>query len=360
MKLYVNEDITKAETLPSYFYSDDEYFAESKELIFSRCWQYAGDLDMVKVPGQIAPVSLLDDFLSEPIMFTRDFDDRLHCLSNVCTHRGNILLDGACNERVIRCRYHGRKFGLDGKFVSMPEFEGVANFPSSRDNLPAVPFDSWNKLLFVSLRPAAPLQTFMNEMFERMSWFSSRNFLFDPSRSKEYLVRCHWALYCENYLEGFHIPFVHSSLNAVLDYSSYITELYPLSCLQLGTGKDTSGTFQLPEGHADTGRNASAYYYWIFPNMMFNFYPWGLSLNIVRPVRKDLTRVSFLSYVTDESFLDKGAGAELDKVEREDEAIVENVQRGIRSSLYERGRYSPYRETGVHHFHRLICDFMNS
>ena len=68
--------------------------------------------------------------------------------------------------------------------------------------------------------------------------------------------------------------------------------------------------------------------------------------------------MSFINYVWKEELLDKGAGAELDKVEREDEAIVENVQRGIRSRNYDRGRYSVTRETGTHHFHRLITEFM--
>jgi choline monooxygenase len=65
--------------------------------------------------------------------------------------------------------------------------------------------------------------------------------------------------------------------------------------------------------------------------------------------------VSFLSYVLDETKIGEGAGADLDRVEREDEAVVEAVQRGCRSRLYERGRYSPDREQGVHHFHRLLC-----
>jgi choline monooxygenase len=47
-------------------------------------------------------------------------------------------------------------------------------------------------------------------------------------------------------------------------------------------------------------------------------------------------------------------------VEREDEAIVEAVQRGVRSRLYDRGRYSPTRAGGVHHFHRLLAEFMRA
>ena len=68
--------------------------------------------------------------------------------------------------------------------------------------------------------------------------------------------------------------------------------------------------------------------------------------------------VSFLSFVWDESKLNKGAGADLDKVEKEDEEIVENVQKGMRSRFYTSGRYSPTREKGTHHFHRIIAEFM--
>ena len=93
--------------------------------------------------------------------------------------------------------------------------------------------------------------------------------------------------------------------------------------------------------------------------MMFNFYPWGLSINIVKPVNDSLTRVSFRSYVYDESKLNRGAGNQLQKVEEEDEFVVENVHNGLRSSFYKAGRFSPKREEGVHHFHRLISEFMN-
>ena len=42
----------------------------------------------------------------------------------------------------------------------------------------------------------------------------------------------------------------------------------------------------------------------------------------------------------------------------EDEEVVESVQRGVASRLYDRGRYSNAREVGTHHFHQLLADFM--
>ena len=149
-------------------------------------------------------------------------------------------------------------------------------------------------------------------------------------------------------------------LNKVLDYSNYKTELYEHCNLQIGFSDESNEVFNFPKDHMDYGSNIAAYYFWVFPNMMFNFYPWGLSINIVKPLSINKTKVSFLTYVYDESKLHKGAGNDIDKVEREDEFIVENVNNGIQSSFYKEGRYSPTREQGVHHFHCLLAQFLNS
>ena len=304
------------------------------------------------------PFVLLEGMLDEPLVITRDREDRLHCLSNVCTHRGTLVCEAegpAVGGNHLRCRYHGRRFGLDGKMISMPEFEGVEDFPSARDDLARVPMASWEKLLFASLTPAAPLEEVLRPVRERCGWLPVGSAALDPSRSRDYLVHANWALYVDNYLEGFHIPYVHAGLAAAIDYGSYQTECYDWCNLQLGTAADGEEAFAPPAGAADHGRRVAAYYWWVFPNTMLNFYPWGLSVNVVRPLAVDRTRVSFLSYVWDESKLDRGAGSSLDRVEREDEAVVEATHRGLKSSFYTRGRYSPARETGPHHFHRLCA-----
>ena len=89
---------------------------------------------------------------------------------------------------------------------------------------------------------------------------------------------------------------------------------------------------------------------------MINVYPWGVSVNIVVPNETDSTTVLFRSYVKDPELLRQGAGAELDKVELQDQFVVENCMKGLRSSSYKRGRYSAKHEQGVHHFHRIITN----
>ena len=81
----------------------------------------------------------------------------------------------------------------------------------------------------------------------------------------------------------------------------------------------------------------------------------GLSLNLVEPLGPRRTRVRFRSYLWRPELIEQGAGAALHQTELEDEAVVEDVQRGVAARLYRRGRYAPRHEAGVHHFHRLLA-----
>ena len=334
----IDPDIRKAKTIASDFYTDARYFELSKEKIFARTWQFAGRLD--EFDG-LKPVTLLPGFLDEPLLLTKNADE-VRCLSNVCTHRGKILIEEPCKANLIRCGYHGRRFDLSGKFLSMPEFGGVEDFPSAADDLANIPFAIRGGFVFASVDPFAPFEEFVDDAAARLEDFEPDGLRLASTRNYE--VNAHWALYCENYLEGFHIPFVHHSLNEVVDYGTYTTETFRYSSLQ--TGFDGDG-------------NIAGRYLFVFPNLMFNFYPWGISVNVVRPVTPEKSIVEFLTYVSDESRLGSGAGADLDRVELEDEAVVQSVQRGIRSRFYSHGRYAPTREQGTHHFHRLIAEFMS-
>jgi choline monooxygenase len=356
---FVDADISKAHTIFTDVYKSAEFFEMAKEKIFAGSWQFAGDTDMVSSNGSCHPFTVLEKFMDEPLLITRDENGKLHCLSNTCTHRGNLVVYENCRLSNLRCKYHGRLFHLDGKFKSMPEFKEVKDFPSLSDDLTSLPLFQWGKLLFTSLNKRYDAEVFFKDMRERVAWLPLEEFHYRPDLSKDYYINANWALYCENYLEGFHIPFVHAGLNAAIDFTDYSTELfYPFSSLQIGITKTGENYFDLPSSSPDYGKKIAAYYFWVFPNMMFNFYPWGLSINIIQPLGVDKTKVSFRLYVWKEELRSTGAGGELDKVEMEDEEIVQQVQKGVRSRFYTQGRYSVTREKGTHHFHELLAHFL--
>ena len=355
----VDQDIEKAETLPSKFYMNESIFELVKSKIFLKSWQWIGHENLVKQPNSVYPFNLMENFLDEPMLLTKDENEVISCLSNVCTHRGNLLSLDPGKLKNLVCFYHGRRFNLRGGFEHMPEFERAKEFPRECDNLFRFSMENWGPFLFVGLQPDYDIKKVFSKINERIGFLPLNKFLLRKDLSKDYMVNANWALYCDNYLEGFHIPFVHEDLNKELDYGDYETEIYDFCNVQVGYTKDASIAFDFPKGHIDYGKKIAAYYFWVFPNMMFNFYPWGLSVNVVNPISIDKTEVCFIPYVYDSKKLDSGAGSILDQVEKEDEFVVQNVQRGMHSRYYNTGRFSPTREKGVHHFHLLVSNFLN-
>ena len=47
---------------------------------------------MVPKAGDAHPIKLLENYIDEPLVLTRDAEADIHCLSNVCTHRGNLMV----------------------------------------------------------------------------------------------------------------------------------------------------------------------------------------------------------------------------------------------------------------------------
>ena len=160
----VDPNIALAQTISKEVYTSAAVLEDAKEMIFAPSWQYIGDEGLVLSPGSVHPFTLLEGYLNEPLLLTRDKESGLRCLSNVCTHRGNLVAYEPCKSSQLRCKYHGRVFGLDGKFQFMPEFKEVENFPTEADDLKQLPVFQWGTLLFASLAPRFSAELFFGEM----------------------------------------------------------------------------------------------------------------------------------------------------------------------------------------------------
>lgn len=347
----IDSDIRVAKTLPSKFYTSEKRFRKLLKA-FKTSWQFVGSSQ--EYTSAISPLKDLEKILGEPLIRVQD-GESTQLLSNVCTHRGMILCQEHSDAKTIQCPYHGRTFNRDGSLKHMPGFDDVVDFPSISDHLQSFELHTWNGFEFASMNPNVHLEEVLRPVQERLGWFFS-DLKYDPARDRDWEIDANWMLYVDNYLEGFHIPFVHPELNEALDKNGYSTECFEHGVLQIGTAQDGDVCFEIPHDSIDYGKNIAAYYWWIFPNLMLNVYPWGISVNIVIPTGVDSTSVLFRSYVKRPDLLDKGAGAALDKVELQDQFVVENCMKGLRSESYKRGRYSPSHEQGVHHFHRIITN----
>src|SRR2546423_683257 len=101
------KDAREQKNLISFTLEELMAFEAMKEKVFMKSWQWVGDETLVKLPETVHPFVLLDHFLTEPMLLTRQADDSIHCLTNVCTHRGNLVCQNSGSAKKLQCPYHG-------------------------------------------------------------------------------------------------------------------------------------------------------------------------------------------------------------------------------------------------------------
>ena len=194
--------------------------------------------------------------------------------------------------------------------------------------------------MFVNLdTDARPLSEAIAPLERRMQHLSPERFR-NP-RASSHTMRCNWKTYVENYLEGYHIPVLHPSLNAAIA-ADYGTELEPPAIFYRATPKNDAPIAGL---WAWRGR-ASA----------INVYADGILMERMWPIDLHHTRLDYLflfSEDADEADIDRQIAQSVVTTE-EDMQICEAVQRNLDAGIYRTGRLSPKHEQGVAWFQRQV------
>ncbi len=368
-EFYVDPNIRRAESLPSSAFTSQEFLKQELETIFFNSWLLVPPADPgvpeLSQKGARFPFTLL----GKPFFLQRDDNYKLHCFPNVCTHAWHPLVEAAGVSRTIICPQHGRQFNSEGKFLAQAGFNELENFPRESDHLRNLPVEEWSGLSFMCLgQPAAPLDEFVKEVDASIPGISLPSLRRHILGSEVREVEGNWKQHAWNYMDNFHIRFIHKGpggLADAVDLSSYKTELYTYSALQWVYSRKPENGFA-PKLLADRfwdpknpDRRVFALWWFIFPNTTLNFYPWGLSLNVYMPVPERPSRTVFLWYhyvVDEEKFRLRNHVWLDDQVDAEDMDAIGLVSRGARSGYAPRGRFAPHEEEGPHWFHRLVYE----
>ncbi|HYY56087.1 MAG TPA: SRPBCC family protein [Pyrinomonadaceae bacterium] len=349
-----DERLATASTLPSRWYRDEKILEAEKARVFSRTWQLVGRVEQVAAPGDYFTATVGD----EPVIVVRGMDETLRAFSNVCRHRAGPVATGAGKRKSFKCGYHGWTYALDGRLVATPEFDGVECFSKETHGLPSFRVETWGALVFVNADTGSPpLADVLEDLPARLARRDLKSMRL--AARKDWYVDCNWKVYVDNYLEGYHIPIVHPSLNREIDYAQYSTETSRYYSIQHSPIKRTGATRLRLGERADDNE---AQFFWIFPNLMLNVYPDNYSTNLIVPLSAERTLTVFEWYFRDPGHAEVQEALRRtvefsDEIQEEDIRICEAVQRGLRSRTYRSGRYSVRRENGVHHFHGLLAEF---
>lgn len=349
--------LAHASTLSGDFYTDPRVFHLERRTVFSRSWIAVGHTEEVAQPGQY----LTCQVGGESVLVVRGEDGILRAFFNVCRHHAAHVLTQPCGrvER-LKCPYHGWVYRLDGTFQSAPELHGTQQFDPLQNGLLPVAVDTWEKFVFVHLDPnPEPLQSFLGGLVQSVAPLNFSGLHFYERRSWD--IACNWKVFVDNYLDGgYHIPFLHQGLSAILPFKAYTIETFDRVCLQKSP-IDPSGGDAVTVGV----RRGEAQYYWLYPNFMLNWYRGYLDTNLVIPLSENRMRVVFDFYFDDTSPAaaerNRASMAVSERIQDEDHAICESVQRNLSSRAYGAGRLIARREAGEHLFHRLlVADLRNA
>jgi len=336
-------------TIPGSDFTDPEVFDLERNRIFYRKWICMGRQEELPSPGDF----LVRDLMGESLLIVRDRSARLHAFYNVCRHRGSRLCSAETGHLpgVIQCPYHAWTYGLDGRLVGTPNVGDVEGFDRRDFPLHPVALDTWEGFVFVNLSEGPqPLAEQLGP--DGTSYARYRIGDLRHGKINRYECAANWKMIVENFNECLHCPTIHPEL----------CELMPLYQRGLVVEDDGNLGNRLPPGVSTwtrTGRSSvptipgltdedlHMYYGFVaFPNMFVNLLPDHVTYEILWPVSPDLTKVvyGFLFHPDARARPDFDASDIFefrDLILRQDLAVCENAQQGVRSRAYGAGVLPP-------------------
>ena len=373
-----------ARTLLPQAYTSDEFFAIERDRVFGQSWVAAGCAAQLREPGD----ALVTDVAGRSIFVLRTKAGALRAFYNVCRHRGTRLLRSGETKvrRWIKCSYHSWAYSHEGACIGTPMFSDsdipddqraafdmsdAAAFDRADYGLLPVAVDEWGPVVFVNLAAdPAPLTEHLGDLPDRTAGYRLSEWT--VARVGTYEVAANYKLVAENFMEYYHLPWVHPGLVKVSPIEAHYRwqgpGMYSGFCTtpiapDTDDGGWSVGLPPISDLTEDDGQ--SARFAWVFPNVAVNILPNHVFIIHAHPVSPRLTRETTYLLVHPEA----GSGPDVeaaadqlaafwDSVNREDIEIVERVQEGLDSTPFPGGRLCYRFEEPLHRFQNMLIDHM--
>lgn len=338
-----------ARTLEGSWYNSPEVFARERVQIFGADWICVGREESLSKAGDYMLANVAD----ESLIVVRDGAGALHAFYNVCRHRGTRMCETERGRFAgsIQCPYHAWTYGLDGGLKvarNMSEVEGfrAADFP-----LHEAALATWDGFIFVSLaKSPVPFDRAFAPLLHRFAKWDVGSLR--CAKTLTYTLNCNWKLVFQNYSECYHCPLVHPQLEKLSPSDSGRNDLTEgpflggYSELRANASLTASGSTKRPPlPGIDPDDVHRAYYYTIFPSLLFSLHGDYVMVHYVRPLAPDRTEVE-CAFLFDPQTIARGdfnpddAAEFWDTTNRQDWHVSELTQAGVRSRSYEPGPYA--------------------
>ena len=371
----VNKPISKAHGLPNECYTNKDYTLIERKKLFEDKWVVIGVASSLPEIGDSKPF----DLLGLPLLIVRNKKNLIKVFHNVCSHRGVKLVNKPGKiKNVIRCPYHSWSYSYDGDLVATPHLGGMnkhthQDFHKQDNNLKEVRSFVWLDLIMINVNNnEIPFDEYIKPL--SMRWGK-----FWPDKDRELIkhaddfgyfkleAKCNWKFAIENYCESYHLPWVHPGLNSY----SKIEDHYHIQGLpNRFAGQGTvvynpilKGKIKFPTfPNWPKSKENIAEYVALFPNVMLGIHKDHYYAYWLEPISNEFTLEHMeIYYVGDQAAsskkfqsLRKQNHKLWEDIQKEDVDIIQGMQVGRNSPVYNGGNFSPVMDNPTHHFHKWV------
>lgn len=348
------ENTSPRHGLPAMAYSSDTFWECEKLSVFRKNWICIGFSHELKEVGDVVPVT----FAGLPLLIVRKANNDIGVFHNICRHRCLALVDGPKNVgKLIKCPYHAWAYDLDGQLRAAPHFGGkdkheIDGFDKDANGLVPVHTHVWKDWIFVNLDGnAEPFESYANTLIERLAGISWQKV--DCIGTLDFgEIACNWKFIMENFIEPYHVQFVHSSTTdqPLEDHYTIIDGNCIGSAVDLKKEGGTSGSL-----------GVSSRYLALYPNFILGrYFPDQLGVYLNIPTSPTTMTQKRALYTTEGQLL---SGVEIENlkslwwdVHKEDHEMTERLQLGRGSEVSNTGGLlSPVWEDSVRAFQEMVA-----
>lgn len=334
-------------SLPGWVYSDPDFFAVEMERVIRPAWQVVCHASDIAKAGDWRTL----DWLGESVIVIRGSDGAVRAFHNVCRHRGSRLVVGGagCAKR-LTCPYHAWTYALDGRLVGVPRREDYPGLDPTALGLVTTEIEEWHGFLFVRLDGGGPSVAEMMAPHEP----EIAPYCFEELRAIGRVTlrprAVNWKNIADNYSDGLHIPIAHPGLTRLFGRSYEVeagehVDRMAGDLVERPSPIASERAYQryLPDvAHLPPALRRRWLYFKLWPNVAFDIYPDQIDFMQFLPVSPTETLIREISYALPDERREMRAARYLNwrinrRVNSEDTALIEGVQRGMASRSYVAG-----------------------
>lgn len=343
--------------MPAPFYTHQSMLEAEIANVFLPGWICLCRADEIPEPGDYKTF----EFFEEPLIAVRQKDNSIRVLSNVCRHRGSVIMSGSGNTQRFNCPYHQWSYALDGRLAGAPLMKTLPHFNTANCSLPEFSHANWMGWLFVNLDgKAEALEKLVEGINPYVANYHAEEMKLVKSEEQSWPIN--WKCLAENFMEGYHLTPVHrTTLHPMTP--TRLCEKIPGGAGYTGYKSHYSSTFSGRDQHhpdmSDEEKRLSMMV-WIYPSFVAAISPNSCVFMRITPEGAEQLKTHW-GVIAREAVFEEGEADErfafAEAFNAEDRARLLDVQKGLHSRFYQRGYLAPEDYEGcVWDFYHFMAD----